>query len=375
MSQKIEILGVTVTIRPRTKRAGYEARFTWNRKPVTCSALSPEAAAQKATEYLQIAQNEAGKQTSAALADDLGYWLAATLGPIFSQSTNQNTREKNLWALGQVAPPCNGLKISTLTVADVVMAWQRIQRANPNAHTQRTLYGILRRGLDRLTRARRIAWNYMEDVPVPPVPRRTNLLPAHAAFRFWHDLHVSGDYLAPKVFLCLVLGLRDDEATGILVEDLTDRELMVRGTKTANAYRTIHLSPGIAWVLAGYAKRARRWLCETPDGHRLPSGSTKAINARYRRAGLGVTGWHCLRHAMGEIESGAGAAPSIRMAILGQSTKGIQGLYVHPTPENMRESLAKWESYLATALTERLPADLGTQWVRPVRKPKQPAAK
>lgn len=375
MSKQIEILGVKVGLRPRTKRAGWECRFSWNGKQRTCSGLSEAEAIKRTTEYLQAAQGEAEKLANVALLDDLGYWLAANLGPLFSQRENENTRVKNMWALGRVAGPCNGLKISQLSAADVSVAWSRIRRENPNPNTQRTLYAVLRMGLDRLTRARRIGWNFMEDIPRPVAPARTNLITAAEGFALWHRLHIEGDYHAPKVFLCLVLGLREEEASEARIEDLTEESLFVRGTKTANAERTIHLSTRISRVLAGYASTSRRWICETPDGKPLPTGSTVAINRRYRLHGLKVTGWHCLRHAFGEIESGAGAAPSIRMAILGQSTKSIQGLYVHPTPANMRESLEKWEGYLEASVTERLPAELGTAWVQGFERRAEKAAK
>lgn len=344
------ILGVKVGIRESSKRPGLlEARLTWGGKRKSFYDRSREGLRAKVKQYLEQAQAIKEVAVRADLLDDLGYWIATNLGPHYAANPNKNTRVKGLWAVGVVSKAATGTSIRSLTLAQTQSVWARVKATTESAHTQRTLLGVLFKSLRLLHREGKIPYNFAEELTRPKLTKRKHVPSPEEAMKVL--LMFRDDFLGPKLFLEFVLGLCDEEACNARLEDFDGESLFVRGTKTAYRERTIYLPPEIATVLAGYAKARRRYFVENTKGNPVCAGSTRDMKLRFAKAGVTWCGNHGLRHGFGAIETAVGCPPSIRLAILGQSLKGlVQHQYVHPGPAEMRDWLSKWAEFLNLCL-------------------------
>lgn len=363
---RVEVEGVRAGVRPHPKRPGlWELRLTWEKRQKSFYGDSPHSAIEAAAEYVRTRRALGQVRVQEELLDDLGYWIAVNLTPLYAAKDNRNTREKGLWAVGVVSRAANGTRVEGLTLAKTAEVWAKVKKAHPVPNTQRTLFQYLSKALRLLAREGKVKYNFCEELDRPAPTKRKDVPRPEQALALW--LAYRDDHLGPKIFLEFVLGLSDDEANSVLVEDVGESSLLVRGTKTDHRERTVHLPARISQILKAYARRRRRYLVENTKGNPVCSGSTRDMKLRFERHGLAWCGNHGLRHAFATgVEAYCGCPPSVRMAVMGQeTTQAVQQTYVHPTPGNQVKWLQVWSDFLGLERDECLPFASGTTWVRP----------
>lgn len=354
------IEGTTVTVRPHPARNLWEARLTHAGQRKSFYGSSSDLALTKAKAYLQSLKGLEQVALDAQAKASFGVFVATELGPIYAAKRNRNTREQGAWGLRVVIQHFGHLSIPTLTVGQVVTQWGQVCKAYPEPGTQRTILKFLGRTCRMLTRSGQIPYDYSIEIERPELTKRISVPTPEQAVKFLRA--ISGDRLEPKVFIELLLGLRDEEANALELVDLQGNELHVPGTKTGNAPRTIYLPTPLADALREYGKGKRQFFIETASvkgkkgQNRYASNSSRDLKVLAARHGLPYWSNHAYRHCMATGLELLGCPPTVRLAILGQSTKGVvQHLYVHPTPEAQREWLAKWADRLGVLKTKCLP--------------------
>lgn len=360
MTEKTTIEGTPVTLRPHPARNLWEARLTHAGQRKSFYGSTSEQALTKARSYLQSLKGLEQVALDAQAKASFGVFIATELGPVYAAKRNQNTREQGAWGLKVLIEHFGHLPIPTLTVGQIVTHWGHVCEAYPKAGTQRTILKFLGRACRMLTRAGRIPYDYSVEIERPEITKRVSVPTPEQAVKFVRA--IKGDRLEPKVFLELLLGLRDEEANALELSHLQGDELHVPGTKSDNAPRTIYLPAPIADALREYGQGKRKYFVETSSvkgkkgGNRYASNSSRDLKVLADRHGLPYFSNHSYRHCMATGLELLGCPPTVRLAILGQSTKGVvQHLYVHPTPEAQREWLGKWADRLGLLKTRCLP--------------------
>ena len=165
-----------------------------------------------------------------------------------------------------------------------------------------------------------------------------------------------GSPVSAMVLLMAFMGLRLREACGQSYTDVTsDGVLQVRyqvdratgelttKLKSRNARRDLPMPPGLLDEVRALCFRRSRLIV---NGKGLPHNADSVdrdLAVVMRRARLRVLTAHELRHSFSSWLDENGCPRSVRIALLGQSRKGVHDRYNHPT--TMREWLGKlWEA-------------------------------
>ena len=89
--------------------------------------------------------------------------------------------------------------------------------------------------------------------------------------------------------------------------------------------------------------RALAYFIETSRNNPYRSNSSRDLQALATRHKLTYFSNHAYRHAFATGLEELGCPPTVRLTLMGQSTKGIvQHLYVHPSQAILRDWLEKW---------------------------------
>lgn len=336
------INGVQVSIRLHPKRNLYEARLTHAGQRKSFYAPSQQEAYRKAKSYLQGGADLRELAESEALAKSVGVFVALDVAPAYAAKANKNTKDKSIWALEQVIAFFGHFTPEQITLGQVQTAWNQLAAKYPNANTQRTLLIYVSRTFKLLARQGRIPYNFAEEIDRPD-PTKSAAPPTIAeATEFLKA--IAGDRLEPKLFLEYILALRDEEANHLQLSHLSaDNVLKVPGTKTDNAPRVLTLPSCIADKLREFSKGKHKYFVETSRGKRYNSNPTRDFRILADRAGTAYHSNHAYRRAFATGLEELGCPPTIRLTIMGQSTKSaVQHLYVHPSQAIMLEWLEKW---------------------------------
>ena len=321
-----------------------------------------EQAEAKAREYMATWSSIKRDQLSAEASASFGIFLASNIAPLYADSP-KNTRDQATWCLSILIDVFGRHKTRELTLADVLAGWAKIKTAHPNANTRRTIRRYLFRALRLAHKSGLVPYNFAEDISQPQAPSHLKVATPEQWAKLW-GYYRNHSLWGPKFFLGFVLGLRDEEQNALTADMVGEDLLMVPGTKTASAERTIYLSPRIAEILKAYA-RGGRFVVRHSENGRVKNTINRDLKLAYERAEVPYCGNHGLRHGFGAIETSLGCPRSIYKAIVGHAKADVSDHYIHPTPENMREWLGKWEAFLALERPECLPSVSGTPVVQP----------
>jgi integrase len=336
--------GIKITGRIQTK-GKIEARWTFERKRGSCYGATWEEAVEKA--ILRLKPNLAARDAESLQrrSRSVIIWLAGELSQLYADRSPA-TREQAAWAI-QTLCDCtpDALLLDDLTLGAVLGIWREACARYPKPNTRRTLRKFLVRACGLWARSGVTPYDYTREIKAPAATRKEIVPTADEAMRLWlaHREH----YLGPLLFCEFVLGMRSSEARAITLDMLGEDTLLVPGTKTKAAHRTLALSPAISAVLHHYAAGQRRYLCGNSQGGFLRDNITRDLRPLYAASGVPYAAQHGLRHAFATGAELLGMPRSVRMAIMGQSvTHEIGDLYVHPTPVNVRDWLTIWENSL-----------------------------
>ncbi|MFO0538016.1 MAG: tyrosine-type recombinase/integrase [Armatimonadota bacterium] len=355
-----------IRIKGRLHRSGkIEARWTFEKKRFSCYGKTWEEAVESAILRLKpvLAVREAESQARRSRLVII--WLARDLSELYADSSPA-TREQAAWAI-QTLCDCTPADLATddLTLGAVLGIWREACRRYAKPNTRRTLRKFLVRVCGVWARSGITPYDYTREIKAPAATRKEIVPTADEAMRLWLDHR--DHYLGPLLFCEFVLGMRSSEARSITLDMLGEDTLLVPGTKTKAAHRTIPLSPVISAVLHHYASNQERYLCANSMGGYLRDNITRDLRPLYAASGVPYAAQHGLRHAFATGAELLGMPRSVRMAIMGQSvTHEIGDLYVHPTPVNVRDWLTKWENSLG--LEGQI--SWGTRGVNEIRVPK-----
>ena len=317
----------------------WETRVSISGQRKSFYAKTSEQAEAKAKDELDLQRDAA----SLISAETFAGFIALEVAPLYAGRASA-TREQAEWAFGHIIDSLGHLRPQQLSVGTI----RRFLTTFEATHEYWSVVGVrkhLYRACRLLHRYGRIPFNYVEEVQptVKPRPKRV-ATPAEAMSLYWLN---EGQVAQPLIFFTFVLGMRRSEAAALTLEHFDGRStLHVPGTKTRNAEREILLSPGIAQVVATYAKQSDRYLAPNEDGGPLIHSTSRLAVHACARAELHGYDWHSLRHAFGAIEVEVGAPRAVRLKLLGQSQRRIEDLYQHATPEKCQEWLQKWEKFL-----------------------------
>ena|GEM_PF-6620944 len=350
----VEIEGYKVSLRLHPVKNLVEARLTYNKKRKSYYGKTVAEAHDKAKAFIETITKTTTVQIDADLRSFFAIWIASTVGADYSNSPVKNTRVTAEWGIGEIIDAAGNIRIEGIQLSDAKAMWGRITNKFPNTNTQRTIYRYFYKAFRILHREGHTRFNFAEEIDRPKSKKREYVPTIEQSMKLW--LINRDDRLGVKIFLQFVLGVCDEEACTMTIEQLGGGELLVHGTKNDYRDRTIYIPERIEEILSAYADGKKRFMIENTRGNPVCAGSTRDIKVRYQWADVPYAANHGLRHAFGAIETEVGCPPSIRMAILGQSLEGlVQGIYVHPTPANMRDWLQKWSDYLGLDRPECLP--------------------
>jgi integrase len=356
--------GIRITGRVHAK-GKIEARWTFEKKRSSCYGETWETAVESAILRLKplLAVREAEGQTRRSRLVII--WFASELSELYADSSPA-TREQAAWAI-QTLCDCTptDLSIDELTLGAVLGIWREACRRYAKPNTRRTIRKFLVRACGIWARTGTTPYDYTREIKAPAATRKEIVPTAEEALRLWLDHR--DHYLGPLLFCEFVLGMRSSEARSITLDMLGEETLLVPGTKTKAAHRTLALSPGISEVLHEYASKQTRYLCANSQGGFLRDNITRDLRPLYAASDVPYAAQHGLRHAFATGAELLGMPRSVRMAIMGQSvTHEIGDLYVHPTPVNIRDWLTKWE----TSIGLEVQPLWGTSGVQEIRVPK-----
>ncbi len=354
----------TIRVRKHPQRDLHEARVLLNGKRLSFYGKTSEEAQNEAQEFLNSHSEAVQLQKVAAQPETFAIYLATELATLYAGSP-ANTRIQANWAIAILITHLGDYHTKELRLPHILTAWAEICRIYPRPQTQRTIRKYLHRALELACRYQLVMWNYAKELKLGKEKMTRRVASVDAWRKLWLH-HRDHPLWGPKFFLQGVLGLRDEEANAITADHLLEDQLFVPGSKTASSERVIHLPPRIAEILRAYA-RDGRFLVRNRYGRRVTATQNRDLKKAYDLAGVEYAANHGLRHMFGAVEAGLGCPRSIRMAILGQSVDNTIGdLYVHPTPENVRDWLQKWADFLQLDDPECLPQAWGTAGVQPV---------
>lgn len=334
-----------ISLRKRKDRNLWEARVRLNGRWTSFYAQNSEAARQKA-------ESAASESALPELITDatVGGFIALQVMPLYVNRSDKQRKHAGLFlrtinaAIGDIEPE----KLTLAHCQSLMDAYAKTHAHGSCANLRKYLFKVCR----LLARNGRIRWNYAEDVrnPVrkakPVVPTTTEAV--------WLLESLDGHHFESLVFLCFGLGLRREEACNVRVEDIGRGELLVRGTKTAGAARTIYLPKCIEDELVRLAARSKRFLVETVTSSQLTTNYALIAREMYDWACLPHYGYHKLRHAFGSIETELGCPRAVRLSIMGHSTAKVEDRYQHADQGMMREWLERWWDFLNARRAECL---------------------
>jgi len=327
-----------MTTRHLPKKNLWETRVSINGQRKSFYAKTSELAEAKARAELEL-QHDAASLIS---AETLAGFIALEVAPLYAGKAAK-TREQADWAFGHIIDGLGHLRPPQLSVGTIV----RFLRAFEKDHEFWSAQAVrkhLFRTCRLLHRYGRIPFNFVEEVHPTVKPRAKRVpTPSEAMSLFWLN---EGQVAQPMIFFAFVLGMRRNEATALTLEHFDGKVLRVPGTKNGRAERDLLLSPGIATIVKSYAAQTDRYLAPNEDGGRLIHSTSRLAAHACARAELSGYDWHSLRHAFGAIEIEVGAPRAVRLKLLGQSTRKVEDLYQHATPEKCQEWLEKWEKFL-----------------------------
>lgn len=320
----------------------WETRLTIENKRKSFYGATPQEAENKAREFLAHSKTVNQVQHDASFRDSLAYVFSVEMFGIYQLKENVNTREKARWQLIVLNNHFGHLPVSTLELAQVLSCWKNVTQAYPKPGSQRTLLAMLGKTMKHLTRSGKIPFNYAEDIPRPKLTKRDDsTIPDNdTAMQFLS--RIKGNRLEPKVFLEFVLGLCDEEANLLELSDLKGNALRVRGTKTDYRDRTIYLPDCLVFEMQRFGKGKRTYFIETANGNRYNSNPTRDLRTLAKQVDCPYFSNHCFRHAFATGMQAIGCPETVRMTIMGQSTKNsVQHLYVHPDPATILDWMTK----------------------------------
>ncbi|MCE9558298.1 MAG: hypothetical protein K8R88_05050 [Armatimonadetes bacterium] len=354
--------GISIRIRKHPKRDLWEARLTLKKERKSVYGETYEQAEDNAKALIDATLDIETEQATKEASQTFAMFLADELGGLYSERC-KNTRDQANWAINILIDELGEFKTRDLRLNHVSNAWRRIRAKYPKGGSQKVIRKYLSRALRLAVRYELLTWNYAEEIECTPVTKR-EYVPTVEDFRklwlFHRDHHLWG----PKFFLEGVLGVRDEEANAITADCIGENTLFVPGTKNFNAERTIALPERTKEILQTYAEGGRS-LIRNVYGESLRETQNRDLKRAYELAGVPYAANHGLRHFFGQIEAAIGCPRSIRLSVLGHSATGDVGdLYVHPTPENVRVWMTKWEDHLLLGDQNCLPMARGTRGVR-----------
>lgn len=328
-----------MTTRYLPKKNLWETRASIAGQRKSFYGKTSDQAEAKAREELELQRDAA----SLVSAETLAGFIALEVAPLYAGKADK-TREQAEWAFGHIIDGLGHLRPSQLSVGVV----RRFMTGFEKDHEYWTVKGVrkhLYRTCRLLARYGRIAFNYVEEVQVEKEPRPKRVpTTAQAMSLYWLN---EGEVAGPLIFFCFVLGMRRNEASALTIEHFDGKNLLhCPGTKNGNAPRDLLLSPGIAAIVKAYATRTKRYLAPNEDGGRIIHSTSRLAAHACGRAQLSGFDWHSLRHAFGAIEEELGCPRSVRLALLGQSTRSVPDLYQQGRPENCQHWLGQWEKFL-----------------------------
>jgi len=153
--------------------------------------------------------------------------------------------------------------------------------------------------------------------------------------------------------LLLATGARVGEVTGLRLDEVETQPsgvILVHFMRTKTRVpRAVPLLPADAADLAGYLAGGRptsrsRWVFPSPHNQGRKAMSDASVRGFLAMLGaeLGIERLHphAFRHLVATRMTEAGVAPDIRMAVLGQTSRGVAQGYQHPGAESLRTALA-----------------------------------
>lgn len=323
----------------------------------------------------------------------LAWWVINKYSPLKSHLA-KSTRVKIQSASRHLLQELGDMPIAQLTASNLCQALDAIANKqtcrNPKAKGEKIMRPL---GANMVNQCRQIALECNElaseedpnirKINRKRVPVRDEEVPivdvfTPAEMRLLLEGFRGTPWMVPLI-LYGYCGLRGREAIGVEKRDLSAAGVLnihQQGEgqrapwklKNRYSYRKLPLPDGMLEELRPYAFGDGR-LCQNsavkklPNGTKVPdpkpitlSGFDRALEAKCRRIGLPPLTTHKLRHSFSTWLDENGCPRSVRLALMGQSTKAVQDRYNHASPEKMREWLGKlWEASYEEVDRELLP--------------------